>query len=1523
MKYMKKTLYLFIPLLIILFLAKGIVSTVYFKNNLTSILKSSGLNVEFDKVHLDFHKVKIDNLKVMDQAGNLVIDSKRAEARINLLVPTRLLRIDVYDAVVNLERYKGNKFNAFNILKPDDKDKKQTYDKTNRLGRLYFHNSVLNFTDTSFEKRIFKTLNNVNGYLDASKSRGFALEAKGKSGDETLGVKLIQQLNTLQSFKSMFDKGKNSDPKRKNFHLGFEFNNVEITENLGQYVPLNMITAKGGRLNGNLELTDNDSKEVMKVKGQLDIIEGILNYNDYEGDIRSVKASISMTDENIIVNATSPVEESLVTLKIGYNIPEENIKINLSGSNIPFREIAKYKLIKEANIKARGNITADLNINIDQKEKKTEMDGKFSSPLVEIAEYGFSDLNTVMKISKDQVLTLENTSFHFDETVSDFKIKNDVLVPLFSYNIGKKNGNGNYIITNRGSDYSVSHITGTASIDKDNIISGNFDSKEIKGNYVINIKKEEMIVNADGKQYFAINYGGESYDINPNINRLLLKFNSGNMLHSGNMDLKLKAKKNQYFNSIVANIGIKGGNYNVSGIVDAKGEKIRVKGTTTADMYHNYRITSANNGNIDVARLLRSYGYDLKGLDKAKLPVRATANISGKGNKFSGNYEIYSDYGEYIVEYEKLYAKGKINDLLSLNLDINAKMSELWIGYQRFKDVSGNINIKDQIVNMNDISNEKLQAAGHFNLKNGNTKINSSLKNYVVYNTIKPEVNLYIDNATLDVSGPFSDLKGSVVLTPSMTTIDSTYIGDTEGKIDINNSVLEFREFTLRESSVSGTYDMKTGLADVKLTLMEPDIPKLFKIPDLTFGTASELTLKGDLNKFDLSGDIRFGNISYKGYKLPSMDAEVQYQDGDVDRLFKYGTFNIKDLIVRGDNREELFRTNTQFDLENIDIDYKMENQKFSLDSVQDLKEKGYSGDIVMDFSFKGKPEDFSTNLRIVSDKLVLSGFPVENLDIDASANNQGVNVGQFYMEYEKNPLLVNGYLNFPTVNYNVSVLAKNFNLSFLGLDPNVKEAGGIADIDIVFSPQETKGQFLLNNFNYKTKDEVTEVSDVNADIGMDHRKLTINRLDGGYNKGTFSVDGNLDIPSIPANFMETKRIELGKIDLNATLNRVGIKYGKDIDAVLTGDFVFTENRLYGNVTAESGEIRAIPDFGGNASESSSEAEKSRIAKDKTIVEGVIEEVVDKIMKQYMVDINIHSQKNVNLNIPSVSLVRNIKGSIVGDSRLLYEDGQIGLVGVYSLNQGSFMLNNNLFKIDYAEVRFPEPSPGTLYEVNPFVVFTASTRVNGERVEVELSGKTDNPNIKFTSDSGLTREQIVSLLAFNTKADNTDPDKIEDQDGAVVIGSVLNTALNQLIFSPVTGKIGETFGLSNVSISTDFEKSSKGENYSGATTLYIQDNLYKDKWYWNLQVKFPFQTKTQNGSATNPIGYNAWVNYNVFDGLELKAGGETVTKRDEITNIRNKNEINYYIGLDFSAKSDSFGGLWKKLFRGKLQTLTK
>ena len=1658
MKYIKRSLIVFIFLLMSLFALKFYISTKNFRGVLTSILKSSGLNVEFRAVKLiGFSKIQIDNLKVKDLKGNVVIDAKKTTAGISLLMPTRLNRIDVYNGTVNLERRKNEDYNILHVIKTDPK-KPKTFDPTSRIGKLYIHNTVLNYTDVTYAKKISKTLKKVNGRLETSKSRGFSLVAKGsgnKSQDgktEVLKIELKSLMKSKQSIYSMFDKIKNSDERRKEFRLNFGFENVGITEELGQYVPLDMIKVKGGILTGVLKLEHDKIKKAMQVLGSLKIKNGKLTYVDFDGDIEDVNAVIDLKKDKITVNANTKLSESPVTLTLAYFIQNQKLNLKLVTDKLPFEQIARYKIIKGSKIAAEGAVTGNLEVNIDTKNKKTALTGKFSSDNINISNYNFQNIKTSMKIA-DEKLTLTDTSFLFNEEFSGFKVNEDVKVGKFEYDLKKKTGTGNYVLSNLGSDFDIKKITGSAKISPKNIITGTVRSNVLKGRYTVNPKAQTVAVNARSNGYFTVNYSGKAYKISPDVDNLVVKFNSKNILRSGIIKARVKDLSVPFIKAIKVKVRIRNGNYRISGTAGMKGGGVlNISGTTTSNMKHSYSLNLPKE--VDIAKLLRANGYNFNGLDKAKLPATAEARINGVNNKFSGtyeihspygeylgkyknlhvngkindltnldmtvnakvkelqfenqrlrnvtanlgikdnavniasirnenlnasgtyniksgkiditaglknymftnnnlpskmnvkigtlnanltgtadklsgNYELYSPYGEYVVEYEKLHANGKINNLLNLDLTANAKMDELWLNYQRLKDVTANLGIKDNVVNIASIRNENLNASGKYNIKSGKMDINAALKDYMLYDTSPYKVNLKVKNLDANLTGTVDKLSGSIIMPSAPTTIKSTYVGDTSASISIKDGIMRFDDVTLRENKLNGTYDLKTGISDIELSLNEPDIPKLLDMKELTFGTKSNLKLKGNLNNFNLEGQLALNNMSLKSYKIPHIVADIKYSNGTIDKLFKYGTFDLQKLRFIGDNQETLFETQTKFDLANVNIDYQLEKQKFSLDSIQDLKDKGYSGDIDFGFFYRGSFEKFITGVKIKSDSVKLSGFPVKNVDIDLQADEKALNIGQFYLEYEKNPLLVNGYVQFIPVKYNVSMLAKDFNLDFLGINKDIEQASGVANIDAIFSNEATTGHILLNNFNYKTKDKLTLIDNVNTDINLKNNKLIVNRLDGGYNGGTFKVTGDLDVPTIPNDFMKTKRLELGKFELNANLNNVGLHYGTGIDFALSGNAIFTENRLFGDLVVNNAQIREIPNFNSSNSENTemenSEQQKKK-EQDKTIVEGIVEEVIDKILKQYTVELNVQAGDNVKINIPNVSIVRNIKGTVKGSSEITYADSQIGIDGEYGITKGSFSVNGNDFKIEGAEIRFVPSINGLTASVSdPFVIFDASTVVNGDRIEISVNGNISNPEIRFTSSSGKTREEIISLLAFNTVIGNSDKpgeNKDNSADGVVVAGSLVNTALNELFLSSVTGKIKDVLGISKFNVSTNVDRSNKTGEYSAATTLTLQNNLYKDRLFWNASVKFPYQTSKND--EKNPIGYNAWLSYGVSNGLDLRIGGESLKRSSSSTNMSNGAKINYYFGVDFSTKADTFGDLLKKIFRKKkLDTLKK
>ena len=1654
MKYIKRSLIVFIFLLMSLFALKFYISTKNFRGVLTSILKSSGLNVEFRNVKLiGFNKIQIDNLKVKDLAGNVVIDAKKTTAGISLLMPTRLNRIDVYNGTVNLERRKNEDFNIFHVIKKDPK-KPKTFDTTSRIGKMHIHNSILNFTDTTYSKKIRKTLKKVSGRLEVAKSRGFSLFAKGsgnKNEDgttEILKVELKQLIKSKQSIYSMFDKIKNSDIRRKDARLNFGFENVRITEELGQYAQVDMIKAKGGILTGALKMEQNKIEKKIHALGSLKIKNGKLSYVDFDGDIEGVNAVVDMKKDKITVNANTKLSESPVTLTMAYFIQTQKMNLKLVADKLPFDQVARYKIIKDAKIEAEGAVSGNLELNVDTKSKKGTLDGKFSSDNIRISNSDFQNVKTNMKITNEK-LTLSDTSFIFNQEFSGFKVNEDVKIGKFVYDLKKKTGSGDYVLNNLGSDFDIKKITGSAKISPKNIITGTVRSNVLRGNYTVNPKTQTAVVNARSRGYFNVNYGGKSYKISPDVDNLVAKFNSKNVLRSGIIKARVKDLSVPFIKAIKVKVRIRNGNYRISGTAGMNGGGVlNINGTTTSDMKHSYSLNLPKE--VDIAKLLRANGYNFNGLDKAKLPATAEARVHGVNNKFSGtyeihspygeymgkyknlhangkindlanldmtvnakaselqfenqrlrnvtgnleikdnvvniasirnenlnasgrydiksgkmdinarlknymftdnnlpskmnvkigtlnanltgtadklsgNYELYSPYGEYVVEYEKLHANGKINNLSKLDLTANAKMDELWLNYQRLKDVTANLEVKDNVVNILSVKNENLNASGNYNLKTGNMNINAGLKDYMLYDTSPYKVNLKVKNLDANLKGTVNKLSGNITIPSAPTTIKSTYVGDTNAHISIKDGIMRFDDVTLRDNRLSGTYNLATGISDIGLALNEPDIPKLLEMKDLTFGTKSNLNLKGDLNNFNLEGQIAFGNMSFKTYKIPHIVADIKYSNGNIDKLFKYGTFDLQKLRFIGDNQETLFETQTKFDLANVNIDYQLEKQKFSLDSIQDLKDKGYSGDIDFGFMYRGSFDKFISGVKIKADSIKLSGFPVKNVDIDLQANEKSLNIGQFYLEYENNPLLLNGYVQFTPVKYNVSMLAKDFNLDFLGIDKNIEQAGGIANVDAIFSNEATTGHILLNNFNYKTKDQLTLVDNVNANIDLKNSKLIVNRLDGGYNGGTFKVTGDLDVPTIPADFMKTKRLELGKFELNADLNNVGLHYGTGIDFALSGNAIFTENRLFGDLVVNNAQIREIPDFNSSKA-NTTESQKAKKEQDKSIVEGIVEEVIDKIMKQYTINIGVQAGNNVKINIPNVSLVKNIKGTVKGSSEITYDDGQIGIDGEYGITKGSFSVNGNDFKIDGAEIRFVPSINGVTASVSdPFVVFDASTKVDGDRIEINVSGNVSNPEIRFSSSSGKTREEIISMLALNTLVGNSGkPGENGDNsvDGLVVAGSLVNTALNELFLSSVTGKIKDALGMSKFAVSTNVDRSNKTGEYSAATTLTLQDNLYKDKLFWNAAFKFPYQTSKSD--EKNPIGYNAWLSYSVSNGLDLRAGGESFKRSSSSASMGNGSRINYYFGVDFSTKADTFGDILKKIFKKKkLDTLKK
>ena len=123
--------------------------------------------------------------------------------------------------------------------------------------------------------------------------------------------------------------------------MDFDFRNINVTEELGQYVPLDMIKAKSGLLNGTLSLDNKNPEKSTKVKGNLTVKNGTLSYSDYEGDIEGVDATIDLKKDKITVDGSTEIKDGKVDLNLIYYTDDGKLNLKLLADNVPYDEIAK------------------------------------------------------------------------------------------------------------------------------------------------------------------------------------------------------------------------------------------------------------------------------------------------------------------------------------------------------------------------------------------------------------------------------------------------------------------------------------------------------------------------------------------------------------------------------------------------------------------------------------------------------------------------------------------------------------------------------------------------------------------------------------------------------------------------------------------------------------------------------------------------------------------------------------------------------------------------------------------------------------------------------------------------------------------------------------------------------------------------------------------------------------------------------------------------------------------------------
>lgn len=1406
----------------------------------------------------------------------------------NLDVDNNLMQYAPIDRFLSVYKAKLNGDFSFNY---NEEDKIEFY------GNLKLKNANGRYFD--FEKDI----NNANVDINFNKY-DINLKADSKIDDADFNFKLDFFMD------------------KEYLDIGLNFKNLSY-DNLAKYKLIKMLGLKGnsklifGDLNVGISLLNN--------KMEIDKFNGNLKTNHFETlgvELENLDLKMYLKDKNILGFKSENIEFDKKIFEESLNglaSFDGNFNIN---KNI-FE--AKYNLVNKSKIldieKFEGDILIDKNKNINiktnsdklnldtfvnLKENKVIVNSNFKEHFNSIYKndkyrldyleiknliYGIKEKKILSLDGKIDIKSLENEFFdtlniNFNKKNSLYNLNGNIVSKLsnFSFN-GYSDENmeiNKYNINMR--DINTKDINEKLNI---NTYGINFDNSNLNTQLNIINNNKNIVISGNFLEDTLVKYKEEEFKMLPKISNLVYDKKTKSII-DGEVNLSLK-KEDKFFDRADINIKVSENQYDISANVEKENSIINVYGQTSKDLKHSYKVSGKNIELFKNLENLKILNND--SIKDNKLHFNFEANLNGENKKIYGDLKAFSEYFDSNISYENLSIDAKINDLLNYNMDVDLKMDEFWLKYQRFLDVSANININKDRVSINKFSNDKLDLKMLYAINDKILNLSTKLKNYTIYSTFNPDLNLLINELNLNVKGKLDNLEGSLEISPSSLILSENKIGDFTLKADIENSILNIDELKLRNYNILGKYNLKNNEFDFELDLKENNINELINIDDLNLNISSKLNIVGNINDAKISSKFEIEDLSYKDYSIPKVYIDLEHNNANLKNLTRSGILDINNFEIRDSNNKELIKLKEKINLKNLVYNNKV-SKTIVLEEIEFLNSKNYKGNVKIDGILRLDNEDIFASLKLNGENITLNSFNVNNFFVDIQGNSEGLNLSELYLEYENNPFLIDGYVSYLLNDYNFRLMANDFNLKFLEISENVEKSDGKANLNLYFKKKLLEGNANLENIVFKTKSKNVDIKDLNSNIDINNKSIRINELKGNINGGSIDVAGNLEFPEISDDFLKSKKIKLGPIDLNLLVDGVSFNYGEDISAKLTTDIKIENNKVNGKAIINESEIRGTSILNNEKKEDTNKINQ--------YLTELSSQILKNILSQYIVDVDIETEKNIKLNIPTaLGVIKEIKGEIYGNSKINVINSNTNIEAELELENSKFILNGHEFTVVEAYIR----NSGTL---NPKINFKAISYIQDDEIEISIVGNLNEREITLKSLNGKNTNEILGILAFDEVGGILSLERLKATN---LVGKALETTLNNLLFSTITNKISNTLGINDLKIKANFDSSNTKALLdiinNTTTTFYINNNFFGlDNLYWNAELTVPFDLTS--AVSIEKLKYNIWLNHHLRKGISSTLGMKNLFDN-------NKNKLNYYLGIQYDSRYRDFEDLFEDL----------
>ena len=1476
-----------IPLIVATVL--GLIITVALSNleKIVEKVSSRYINgrVHIEDINLSFSEPVIKNITLYDNENNVMFNSDKVMAKISFknLLSGRIDELNVDSASVNVVRDKDGVIN-FTKLSKKKSDKKPS----NPIDKLVLTSARINYEDYSFPDKLEKKIENIDATVIADK------EKLVKNADISITDENIK-LNT--TFKD------ESNKELSSLEMKLKIDKFLLDKDLLKSLAKNNEKLEFSDINISSDLLIKTDKTVKNtnIVGNLDVESPLFRYADVDSDIKNIKLAGVFNGRDGEAKLDLNVFDKDRNITVTYQDEELNSVINID--KIDESILNKIKPIRDKKLDLK-------NINIE--DIKTVVHYSDERGLI---------VKTTMKTNDSEFKGIELNDFNLYADSKDGKKRANAKISAKIKGMAE-----NLTVNLENKDENTDIIVNLKSQEKNSIIPNvNLKAKLENKKDILKAKVTSNIVNFNmdyQKEKKLAKIYDDKFKINYDVNKKNLTDGDGKIVFKiYDMDnyVNFKAKDNQVEIKEIKLMD----KLNKNNILIAKGN---------ADL-------NKKEFNIDYEAKLNSISRKIKDKDII-LSFDAKGKVDSKNNIISSQGQINDLSLEYMAKIEKVNGTYDFKKSTS-GIEANLKTKIASIGYDKYKFDNFNLlaTYSGNEVKVRDFSNNILSFKANYNTEAKKLDGDLNIKRLTDEDIGLDKVDFVLENFKAKLDGDIKNPKAKIDLGTTVVTLPSKDLAKISGKVNLVGNKFIIEGVNVDNNLITGQYDIKEKLLDLKASLSENHLEKYYGGKDLGYTLYGDLVLKGIAGNID--GKLKGRAINLKS-SLPDLSYSIDYNAEN----YSDGIVSINDLDIVDKNNGSILSLTGTVDLKEKNLNIKNKNDKVDLAKFQNiLKNPNIKGIVNTDILINGQLSNPNYSLNMSSSEVSIKNFKINDIILNVTGDKEKANLNKLSLDVYKNLIVGSGSYDIKNKTYNVNMKSNNkIDLSKFQTFFNsygINNPSGKVGFNVQIDQNDEKAYLSLENINLESSKLKLKFSNFSGPITLSGRRIEIGELNAKLNNSPVTIDGFVDLVDI-AKIDKEDIIRSLPYKLHIKSKELNYVYPEVIKLKASTDITLTNEELYGNLIIKEATINDIPnnyyrDFFSLIKEQlrkrrTDVTPKKKVDKNSREAQEKAAKMRAFLNKLMPIDLVIKTEKPILIDMDNFNiLVPEVYGKLDIDLNINGKKGKYYLEGETELKDGYFVIGTNEFKVDRALAIYNDNTP--LPEINPNIFFESTIDIDDEEYYFTTMGKLNQLRYEITSKTSKVGGDLSALIVNPDSNEHIYSYGDGSQIFIVFMKNLIAGQIGQTVFGKTARYVKRKLKLTRFVIRPEIKiynsedsvinrygttdnRALSPQIYNVNIKMEAKDNIYKEKLFWKASVRLigtgkdTIRNQTFKVNSQNIREYDVGLEYKIDDSKTLGIGVGTVPYKYRTDENKDYKKPNYYIEYKFRKRYKDFSEIF-------------